>query len=90
MRRLSLTVVLGGRATVVGSLGKAPPLKISAPYSFPLFGKTKALSTSAPRRDLMEFFDDKKNWGETVVRVGRAWKVDELRLRSNNDLHKLW
>jgi len=45
---------------------------------------------SAVRPDLMEFFDDKKNWGEQQIRVGRSWKVDELRLKSNTDLHKLW
>ncbi|TGZ58402.1 large ribosomal subunit protein uL29m [Temnothorax longispinosus] len=42
------------------------------------------------RRDLMEFFDDPKNWGKNEVRVGRSWKKDELRLKSNSDLHKLW
>lgn len=39
---------------------------------------------------LMEFFDEPENWGETLVRVGRSWKLEELRLKSNNDLHKLW
>ena len=24
------------------------------------------------------------------MRVGRSWKLDELRLKSNTDLHKLW
>lgn len=38
----------------------------------------------------MEFFDDKKNWGATEVRSGRSWTADELRLKSNTDLHKLW
>jgi len=38
----------------------------------------------------MEFFDNKDNWGEQNVRVGRPWKLDELRLKSNEDLHKLW
>ncbi|GBP84960.1 39S ribosomal protein L47, mitochondrial [Eumeta japonica] len=38
----------------------------------------------------MEFFDVKKNWGETEVKVGRAWRLDELRIKSNADLHKLW
>lgn len=40
--------------------------------------------------DLMEFFDVKKNWGESNIRVGRGWKLDELRIKSNIDLHKLW
>lgn len=40
--------------------------------------------------DLMEFFDTKKNWGESQIKVGRAWKLDELRIKSNSDLHKLW
>lgn len=38
----------------------------------------------------MEFFDDKKNWGKNEVRVGRAWRIQELRIKSNSDLHKLW
>lgn len=46
--------------------------------------------TTQKRMDLMEFFDDKKNWGENEIKVGRSWKEDELRLKSNTDLHKLW
>lgn len=38
----------------------------------------------------MEFFDDKKNWNEKEVRCGRAWQPDELRIKSNSDLHKIW
>lgn len=38
----------------------------------------------------MEFFDDQKNWGKNEVRTGRAWTADELRLKANSDLHKLW
>lgn len=39
---------------------------------------------------LMNFFDEKKNWGEQEVQVGRSWRTDELRIKSNTDLHKLW
>jgi large subunit ribosomal protein L47 len=38
----------------------------------------------------MEFFDDKKNWNENEVKHGRSWKIDELRIKSNTDLHKIW
>lgn len=50
----------------------------------------KDIHTTTANYDLMEFFDSKKNWGETNIRVGRAWKLDELRIKSNTDLHKLW
>ncbi|XP_034945474.1 39S ribosomal protein L47, mitochondrial [Chelonus insularis] len=43
-----------------------------------------------PPTGLMEFFDDPKNWMKKRIRVGRAWNKDELRLKSNEDLHKLW
>ncbi len=48
------------------------------------------LHSSRPRADLMEFFDARENWGAEKVRVGRNWRKDELRLKSNEDLHKLW
>jgi len=38
----------------------------------------------------MEFFDDKKNWAAENIKVGRSWTKDELRIKSNQDLHKLW
>lgn len=39
---------------------------------------------------LMEFFDDPKNWGEDYIKSGRSWNIQELRIKSNSDLHKLW
>uniref|UniRef100_A0A1Y9HAL9 Large ribosomal subunit protein uL29m n=1 Tax=Anopheles farauti TaxID=69004 RepID=A0A1Y9HAL9_9DIPT len=50
----------------------------------------RAISTTTPRNDLMEFFDNKKNWGEQEVKHGRAWTKDDLRIKSNGDLHQLW
>lgn len=48
------------------------------------------IHSTLPRYDLMEFFDDPKNWSANEVRTGRSWKSDELRIKSNSDLHKLW
>lgn len=50
----------------------------------------RSIHTTKPANDLMEFFDAKKNWPETNIRVGRGWRLDELRIKSNTDLHKLW
>uniref|UniRef100_A0A1B0BUH4 Large ribosomal subunit protein uL29m n=1 Tax=Glossina palpalis gambiensis TaxID=67801 RepID=A0A1B0BUH4_9MUSC len=47
-------------------------------------------STPSATKSLMEFFDDSKNWIENEVKVGRAWKLDELRIKSNKELHQLW
>ncbi|VEN38503.1 unnamed protein product [Callosobruchus maculatus] len=67
-------------------------------YSVPLVSSnnvskciiSRAKSTSVPKGGLMEFFDDEKNWGVQEVKSGRSWKKEELRLKSNTDLHKLW
>lgn len=50
------------------------------------------MHTTAPVRHerLMEFFDDPKHWSENEVKVGRAWRPDELRIKSNKELHQLW
>lgn len=38
----------------------------------------------------MDFFDDQSNWSKDKIKSGRPWKVEELRIKSNKDLHKLW
>ncbi|XP_065355096.1 large ribosomal subunit protein uL29m [Calliphora vicina] len=50
----------------------------------------RQFSTTPRNNDLMQFFDDPKNWSENEVKVGRAWKLDELRIKSNKELHQLW
>lgn len=43
---------------------------------------------------LAPFFDNLKQFGAEELRPkerpGRSWNEDELRLKSNSDLHKLW
>lgn len=48
------------------------------------------IHTTSRRNDLMEFFDDPKNWGKDKIKVGRSWRKEELRLKNNEELHKLW
>nr|SVE73813.1 EOG090X0DBE [Daphnia atkinsoni] len=47
-------------------------------------------TTSFKQSNLMEFFDDPKNFGASEVKSGRSWSLDELRIKSNIDLQKLW
>ena len=42
------------------------------------------------RPGLEEFFEKEENLGTNRIRVGRSWRQEELRLKSNTDLHKLW
>ncbi|VDK74057.1 unnamed protein product [Onchocerca ochengi] len=54
---------------------------------------TAKLDTNIPE-GLREFFDDPANYGKDELdeksKPGRPWSKDELRLKSNSDLHKLW
>lgn len=47
-------------------------------------------STSRTNFDLMEFFENKQNMSEETIKHGRAWRMEELRIKSNTDLHQLW
>ncbi|KAM9378513.1 large ribosomal subunit protein uL29m [Phaethornis superciliosus] len=50
----------------------------------------KFLHTTLSRKGLEEFFDDPANWGEKSVKSGDAWNIKQLRIKSSEDLHKLW
>ncbi|XP_068223888.1 large ribosomal subunit protein uL29m [Palaemon carinicauda] len=60
------------------------------PFRNTFVQRAACIHTSVNLRSLSEFFDDKKNWGEFEVKVGRSWRLEELRIKSNEDLHKLW
>ncbi|OWF41233.1 39S ribosomal protein L47, mitochondrial-like [Mizuhopecten yessoensis] len=69
-----------------------PPTQPVALDKFSLLkcGSCRNFHVSVKRPDLMEFFDSKDNWGEENIKTGRPWKMEELRIKSNSDLHKLW
>ncbi|GAU99204.1 hypothetical protein RvY_10237 [Ramazzottius varieornatus] len=82
----------GLRTPTVIQLGRCHGTEVclvAAPVQPETSHKRKFHST-VRRKDLMEFFDIKKNWGQKEVRSGRSWTKDELRIKSNSDLHKLW
>ena len=48
--------------------------------------KKNARSGNEALHTFSDSFDGKLGYSH----VGRSWKADELRLKSNSDLHKLW
>ncbi|XP_004708744.1 39S ribosomal protein L47, mitochondrial isoform X2 [Echinops telfairi] len=56
----------------------------------PSFHQCRLLHTTLARKGLEEFFDDPKNWGQENVKSGASWTCQQLRNKSNEDLHKLW
>ncbi|XP_059353285.1 uncharacterized protein LOC130701782 [Daphnia carinata] len=73
--------------------------KVNSQQTFGLFSSSKCFrpanstsihTTSLKSSNLMQFFDDTKNFGASEVKSGRSWTLDELRIKSNVDLHKLW
>ncbi|ETN71598.1 RNB-like protein [Necator americanus] len=56
--------------------------------------RTFSQTATTSNEILRQFFDDEANFGKSELRPkkrpGRAWSEDELRLKSNSDLHKLW
>merc|ERR1712244_208205 len=71
---------------IVISCSRVPP----PPHQHTASTMAAQFHTSDPRTDLMEFFDRKENWGEEQTITGRPYRKDELRIKSNEDLHKLW
>ncbi|XP_063890063.1 large ribosomal subunit protein uL29m-like [Scylla paramamosain] len=90
---VGLAARMGRLSVSVPSQVTRPSLHTSFVTAFSHFRLTPwyaSLHTSSSHRGLMEFFDNEKNWGETEVKVGRSWRIEELRIKSNEDLHKLW
>ncbi|VEL12250.1 unnamed protein product [Protopolystoma xenopodis] len=72
-------------------------LRFPQPLLF--FKLNPLLSTFVPRSlygtsnkgyNLLKFFELPKFSGEISVHAGRPWRKDELRLKSSQELHKLW
>ncbi|OAF69249.1 39S ribosomal protein L47, mitochondrial [Intoshia linei] len=50
----------------------------------------RSFSISHNLNNLNQFFDHEDHIDNSKISVGRPWKIEELRIKSNTDLHKLW
>ena len=75
---------------VVRSVCRSCPNSVIQSVVRPILFSGSSFHSSPVFRDLSEFFEIEKFRGEKTIRVGREWRKDELRLKSNTDLHKLW
>ncbi|CAB4064032.1 MRPL47 [Lepeophtheirus salmonis] len=75
----------------LGRLSRLSRVIISAPkLTRTCFASLQSIKTNENGEKLYQFLDEPKNWGQDRVVVGRSWTKDELRLKNNEDLHKLW
>ncbi|XP_051874259.1 39S ribosomal protein L47, mitochondrial [Pristis pectinata] len=86
---------LGGRMAAVAlpTPANSPELQKTGLGSENRTGLTeqcRVLHTTNSCKGLEEFFDDPNNWGEPTVKSGAPWTAKQLRIKSNEDLHKLW
>jgi hypothetical protein len=52
--------------------------------------KTINFKNFFPKRGIEEFIDKTVFEGKPLESAGRAWRIDELRLKNFSDLEKLW
>lgn len=91
---ISKTLAIASRNTNINLLNSkfaAICLNSTFHQKSPKFDALKSnFSLSATKSDLMEFFEKKENINEEMIKHGRPWRVEELRIKSNTDIHKLW
>ncbi|CAF3792734.1 unnamed protein product [Rotaria magnacalcarata] len=74
----------------LGSIGQVRLQTTDVPPKEEPLADVSTKVTPMKKSNLMEFFDTSGSVHESKVIHGRWWYVDELRLKSNEDLHKLW